>query len=214
MTSKESIVLKDKDREEKAETYHRAIVESVKGMNKSMRTMIVASREVRDKHLFVELGYDSFASYLAQPEIAVKPATMEKYIKLYEETVGKDKLSNAEFEKIPISKMELIAPLKNPHGWVESAITLSHTDLRKKILEKIHGVKPEDLDTYEKKTTTPEEAFVEECPNWNPKTCRCRAGVDITKPVIDQPAKPAKKEEVKFKSFPKDKDKGKNRDLI
>jgi hypothetical protein len=178
----EQVVMKDRDREEKAQTFHTAIVESVKGINKNMRIMILSAKQIKDNTLFLDLGYDSFNQYLASPEISVKPATMEKYIKIYEETVGKDKITNAEFEKVPISKLELIAPLKNPHSWIDKARELSYTDLRKNILEKVHGIKADEIDNYAKKV---EEAS-RFCPHWHALECRCLAGVDTNKPVIEQ----------------------------
>ena len=95
-------------------------------------------KEIRDKEYW-KMGYHSFETYFADPEIGLRRSTAYHAIKLVETFKDWSKYTN-----IPVSKLIMIAPHineKNKTDLIVAEGSLSRSDLRHELLS--HGYEPE-----------------------------------------------------------------------
>lgn len=85
-----------------------------------------------------ELGYDSFESYLAQPELGFDRTSIFRLIRIYETLILKYKVPPAELLGTDYTKLDQILPIltdSNLTEWVDKAKELSRSDLQAEIKE-------------------------------------------------------------------------------
>jgi hypothetical protein len=85
-------------------------------------------KEIRDKALWLALGYDSFQSYFADPDLSLSKSSVYNAIYLVEHFPDWKNMV-----PVPVSKLTMIAPHldeKNTPKLLEYAIGLSRSDLR------------------------------------------------------------------------------------
>lgn len=97
--------------------------------------------KARDNKIWLQLDCDTFASWLAQPEIDLNERTVENYISVYR-TISNAIKSSHMYElpnvSIDIGKLAMIAPIVNEDNVGEllsKAEHLSRSDLRKEIFD-------------------------------------------------------------------------------
>jgi len=117
---------------------------------KELRNMTVCSfwylisllKEIKDNNIWESLGCDSFKAYLSQPELSLKPQSINQYIIAYENLLSAG-IPIQEFESVEKSKVKLIAPhIKNDPELLDKAKTLSWNDLRDEIPTMIRELPP------------------------------------------------------------------------
>ena len=91
-------------------------------------------RTARKREIWKKMGYDSWAAYLAQPELAFRKHTVDNYITAFNrfEELGLP----TRVLKLPQSKARLIAPhltKENAEELIEKAQALSWSDLRAEV---------------------------------------------------------------------------------
>ena len=165
MTTKADIVKGSKDRQEKAEKMYSVALVGIQASRKGILHFAAAMQNIRDNELYLELDYDTFAALCCSPEIALQPATVEKYIKIYDYWVVDQEVSMDNLTGIGINKLEYIQGLKNPSKYLEEAKTLAYKDFKKLIDEKEFGVEPEE---------DKPKAEQLDCPHWI--KCKCTKG--------------------------------------
>jgi len=87
---------------------------------------------VKEKKLYEKLGYDTFASYVADPEIGLTEGNANHYIRVYETFIERLKIKEKELEGIAFNRLLRLVPLlnegKKPEEWLEKAKALSESD--------------------------------------------------------------------------------------
>lgn len=102
---------------------------------------------------FIRLGYESWAEYLATPEITMSVGTASKLIGIYEELILKHGFSKTQLREIEWSKLAEIIPIvrniekkSDIEDWIKKAEVLSQRDLRMEVKELQSGIPSEKCD--------------------------------------------------------------------
>lgn len=95
---------------------------------------------VRDKELYKQKGCESFAEYIAMPEIALEQRTVQAIMGVYKDFTELDERnqSHIPIEDIGYAKLDRIRQFKNEENfgeWIEKARGLSLSDLNAEIRE-------------------------------------------------------------------------------
>ena len=93
---------------------------------------------IRDKELWKTGGYESFYSYLAQPEMSFDRRSVLFWIQIYETFIEKYALNPGTVNKIGWTKLARIVPHvtdDNYKYYFEKAKTLSRSDLERELVE-------------------------------------------------------------------------------
>ena len=91
---------------------------------------------IKDGRLFELLDYETFESYLAQPELSFDRSSVYRLIRIHEELVLKRGVALCDLKKIAWSKLDRIIPyLKddNLEEMLEKAEHLSRSDLQQEL---------------------------------------------------------------------------------
>lgn len=166
MASKSDVVKRSKDREDQASKMYGLALTGIQASRKGVLHFAAAMQNIRDNDLWMELDYDSFNSLCASPEIALMPATVEKYIRLYDYWVGEKKMKIDSLAGIGINKLEYIQDVDNPSKYLEEAKTMPYKDFKKLIDEKEYGI--EATDEIKKPHGN--------CPHWDGEKCNSNKG--------------------------------------
>lgn len=67
-------------------------------------------KDIRDKEMYKDLGYEDFKDFLQDPELKQKPSTCYAYIRIYEYYVEKLGLSDSEFVNIGMNRLQRYLP--------------------------------------------------------------------------------------------------------
>jgi len=115
-------------------------------------------KQMRDERLYEQLGYETFLTYLAEPDISFSQASAYNAIKLYE--TYEVKLNKRDsLDGIPTRRLISLLPVideKNADDWISKARALSATDLRLELQEgrKANGeTRTEEFHTLSRCTT-------------------------------------------------------------
>lgn len=111
------------------------IVELRKGIKRYFWILIKQLKLCRERKYWEVLGYETWASYLAQPEIDLSVHTVDTYITTY------NRFDEIQLhpDGVDISKLSIIAPhvtQENATDLIEKAKTLSRIDLISEITHK------------------------------------------------------------------------------
>jgi N6-adenosine-specific RNA methylase IME4 len=114
-----------------------------KSINLNFWQLVERLKIARDNRQWVVLDCESWASYLAQPEIDLNEGTVNNYISIYDKLSKYIKTSDMCEKLLPfdidIGKLALIAPKvtdENAEELLTKAKTLSRSDLRKELVIK------------------------------------------------------------------------------
>jgi len=105
--------------------------------------MVEMLRAARRGEIWKQIGYDTWASYLAQPEISLKQSTVDNYITVF----NRFEEVNSPIGELAYSRARLIAPHiteANVEEMTEKAESLSWSDLRVEIKIMNGGKEPEE----------------------------------------------------------------------
>ena len=167
MTSKSDVVKRSKGREDQASKMYDLALTGIQASRKGVLHFAAAMQNIRDNELWLELNYDSFNALCASPEIALMPATVEKYIRLYDYWIGEKKMKIDTLAGIGINKLEYIQDVDNPSKYLEEAKTLPFKDFKKLVDEKEYGTIPnDDIVKHDSK-----------CPHWDGEKCTKKGGL-------------------------------------
>ena len=100
-------------------------------------------RKARRQKIWQKLGYDSWASYLAQPELSFRARTVDNYITVF----NRFEEIHSPTGELSYSRARLIAPHINEDNkkeLIEKAQLLSWSDLKTEILLLNGGEEPEE----------------------------------------------------------------------
>jgi hypothetical protein len=115
-------------------------------------------KQMRDEKLYEQLGYETFLTYLAEPDISFSQASAYNAIKLYEVYELQLKKKD-ELQGIPTRRLVTLLPMvndKNVDDWLSKARSLSASDLRLELEEgrKANGENhPEEFHSLSRCTT-------------------------------------------------------------
>ena len=108
--------------------------------------LIATLKVFKEYKLWEDLGFDSFAQYLAQPEIALRERSVADHIRVYTSICSRE-CGAQRIKEIPKSKARLIAAKitdENAEELFNKALTLSWSDLRKEIGDGIEEIREEE----------------------------------------------------------------------
>lgn len=134
------LIKQDKLTTTEAHDIYEQIVVLRKSINTSFWSLVEYLKSARDYRIWAVLGYDSWSSFLAQPEIDLNYRTVENYISIYKTVI--EKLGDARRRElllpfdIDITKLQVITPYitqDNSEELIQKAKTLSRSDLRAEI---------------------------------------------------------------------------------
>lgn len=97
--------------------------------------LIALLKQARRMDIWEKLGYGSWSSYLAQPEISLKTSSVDNYITALNR-FQELKLPESEYTQIPKTKAVMIAPHLSegdPKELIEQAKAMSWSDLKAEI---------------------------------------------------------------------------------
>lgn len=120
---------------DKAHQNYEAIVAAKQNINIGFWALVTELRECRDKKYWEVLGYHSWASYLAQPEIDLSVHTVDNYLTIYNKVTELDLLPQCGSD-IDIGKLSIITPKltkENADELMDKAKSLSRSDLKTEI---------------------------------------------------------------------------------
>ena len=166
MATKSDVVKRSKDREDQATKMYDLALTGIQASRKGVLHFAAAMQNIQQNELWMELDYDSFNALCASPEIALQPATVEKYIRLYDYWVGEKKMKIDTLSGIGINKLEYIQDVSNPSKYLEEAKTMPFKDFKKLIDEKEYGVEATD------EIKKPHSG----CPHWDGEKCNKSKG--------------------------------------
>jgi hypothetical protein len=95
-------------------------------------------KEVRDKKLHKDLYYETFESYIAQPELGFERRSVYAFIQIYEDFVEKYNVHPDALLEAGWTKLSKVIPYTNENNFqymLEKATTLSRSDLDKDLVE-------------------------------------------------------------------------------
>ena len=101
-------------------------------INNGFWILVEQLKQCRENRYWAALGYESFSSYLAQPEIDFHEHTVDNWITTYNHIKAHNLLPPEGVIDIAISKLSIIAPHlteDNAEELLEKARTLSRRDL-------------------------------------------------------------------------------------
>jgi hypothetical protein len=95
-------------------------------------------KEIKDNKFYLVLQYDTFESYIAQPELSFDRSSVYRLIQIYETFVLKYNVAPERLSEIEWTKLALVAPHTNKENYEDllaDARELSRSDLREKFTE-------------------------------------------------------------------------------
>ena len=113
-------------------------------INNGFWILVEQLKKCREEKYWQTLGYETFASYLAQPEIDFNLHTVDNWITTYNRMKEHNLLPPEGVIDIGISKLSVIAPYLTPENSTEllyKARTLSRSDLRAELTGKEKQIK-------------------------------------------------------------------------
>lgn len=152
------------DKNTKAFKNHQIIIAITTDIKKNSLDLAVVLKTNKDKKYYKILGYDTFESYLATPEISLSRFFVYKLIKNYEIWVEGYNVALAKLEDIDSEKLYMAGTIANENNYeemLEKAKQLSRSDLSKEI--KIARGEEEEVYIPEKKS------YMVTCPH-----CGCK----------------------------------------
>jgi len=116
-------------------------------------------KEIKEKRLYIDLSYNTFEEYIAQPDLSLNRRVVYSIIGVYEDFVcNQSHIDMEEIKKIGYTKLERIRQFKEQPDfdeWIYKAKTLSLSDLgaeikeTKGVSENLSSTKSEDKITME-----------------------------------------------------------------
>lgn len=129
---------------DEAHQNYNSIVTLRKNINNCFWSLVRELKKCRDNRFWAILEYESWNSYLAQPEIDLNKKTVKDYIYIYENISKSIKTSDMSDQMIPfnidIGKLKIIAPRitkENAQELLNKAKYLSRSDLREELREQL-----------------------------------------------------------------------------
>lgn len=166
----------------KAFNLYQQTVNLIKTQRKLFLDLGFFLKEIKDKKLYTYFGdggFDTWRSFLANPEINISPSMAEVYIKVYEFYIEKLKLPRDEVLSIPLVRLNMMKATlekmddKERGELIEKAKTLSYNDFR---IETSNGG-----ETKRAIKVTRCEKCSKLIIQFDPdQICTCSGGVDIT----------------------------------
>jgi len=130
-------------------TIHQKVIQLKKDILNNFYKLGAYLKEIRDEKIYVDLGYDTFESYIATPELSFKRSMVYSLIGVYETYFEKSNQSDInKFKEIDMTKLDRIRQFKDKpkeefQEWIEKARELSLSDLNAEI--KIERGEKEDV---------------------------------------------------------------------
>jgi hypothetical protein len=153
----------------------------IKSQRKLFLDLGFVLKQIKEKKLYTlfgDGGFDTWRSFLANPEINLSPSTADVYIRVYEFYIEKLKLSKDEVLSIPLVRLNMMKATlekmndKDRGELIEKAKTLSYTDFKIETSgeEKVKAIKVTRCDKCSK-------LIVKYDPE---QICDCLGGLEVT----------------------------------
>lgn len=120
--------------------------ESISTQQRAVPDIAEALYLIKEHKLYLEGEYVSFKAFCAEPDLSLSYSYANKLCRLWKTYVVELKLPKSIFNEVPLSKLELMIPVLNDEPWEEwkdRCETLTHTDLKSEVQEKL-GVTPKE----------------------------------------------------------------------
>ncbi len=138
-------------------------------------------KQIKDNQLYKKLGdggFDTWKSFLSNPEISLSPSTADVYIKVYEFYIEKLRLPKEEVLEIPLVRLNMM----------KSSLETMSDDERIEMIEKAKTLSYEDFRIEAIREPKKRAIKVSRCDECNKliikydpdQICDCSGGVDIT----------------------------------
>ncbi len=101
-----------------------------------------ALKQIRDEDIYKELGYDSFAFFLQDPELKQKPSTSYAYIRIYEYYIEQLGMVESEVINVGMNRLQMLLPAlkkktdEDAREIISSVGELTHLDYKQEIKER------------------------------------------------------------------------------
>ena len=93
-------------------------------------------KEIRDNKYYIQLDYDTFEAYIAQPELGFDRTSVYRFISIYEKFVIELKVPHEGLLSLDYNKLDMLIPHiteENKEELLNKAQTLSRSDLREEM---------------------------------------------------------------------------------
>ena len=107
--------------------------------NKNFLLMAKLLKQIRDEKFWQILEYESFESYIAQPELGFDRTSVYRFIGIHEKFIDELNVPPVELSKYDYSKLDLIKPhitKENQEELLSLASGNSKSDLRESLIER------------------------------------------------------------------------------
>lgn len=137
-------------------------------------------KQIKDRELYRQMGdggFDTWKSFLSNPEINISPSTADVYIKVYEFYILKLEMPREEVLEIPLGRLNMmkskLEEMSEPEriDLIGKAKTLSYSDF------KIESVKEERKRAIKVTRHSCGKLIIQYDPG---QVCDCGGGVDVT----------------------------------
>lgn len=127
------------DLQEQAYNIYQETINLIRSQRKLFLDLGFILKQIKEKKLYTYFGnggFDTWRSFLANPEINLSPSTAEVYIKVYDFYIEKLKMSKDEVLSIPLVRLNMMKATlekmddKEREELIEKAKTLSYEDFR------------------------------------------------------------------------------------
>jgi len=97
-------------------------------------------KSIKDNKYYKVLGYDTFESYIAQPELAFSRSSVYRLIQIYKKFVLENNVAPERLSEIEWTKLAVVTPhvnKDNMENLLHDAKELSRSDLKQKIKDPV-----------------------------------------------------------------------------
>lgn len=183
MTTNIKTMLNQIQKQELAFGLYQKAVDLIKSQRELFLDLGFVLSQIKNQELYKEMGeggFDTWRSFLANPEISITPSTADVYIKVYEFYIEKLKMPRSEVLEIPLVRLNMMKSKldgldENERiDLIEKSKTLSYNDFK---IEAINGGVEKKRAIEVHRCDTCQKLIVKYDPD---QICDCNGGVDIT----------------------------------
>jgi len=166
-----------------AQRFNQIAIEGMQQFKYFAHVVVAAADEMEKGNLWGALGCASFEAWVSE-NLGISAKTVRGYIQIRRKLLN-DGVAEKEMEDVSFEKLAIIKDIPKKDKWIVYARSNSMADLITEVRHKIHGITPEEQEKLRNiKKHEKNESTI--CLLYDPKKCKCAAGVDIKKELKER----------------------------
>jgi hypothetical protein len=148
-----------------AKAYHDKILSLKRGMAVAFISLAEILREIKDKELFIPLGYDTFYEYVQSPEVGLNLRTAYYYMEIHETFIQKLGYKREELADYSYDKLRKLLPIVGKEDAKVEEVMTNANVLKWSDFEK-HYKDEKENEGFSDKLSAPEFYRCKDCGKW------------------------------------------------